>query len=455
MADSNITRTATETAVAQSELIVHKKSSRTGPFEQPSRRRKVSTLLTIAALLALTTVLLLLLHTRQSVTSSGGASQTVTVEQSDFVNILRLTGTTDAVHSRPILVPTLEGAQLGSMVVTKLTPAGAHVKKGEMLVRFDQQAQLKDYLDKKATYQDLVDQVIVKQTAEDAARAKDDTDLKQAEDDLAKAKLEVSKNEIVSRIDAEKNEETLEEAQATLKQLQETYKLKRQAAAADIRTYEIQRDRAKTTMEYAQSNAQKMTIYSPMDGVVVLNTIWLGGRMGEVQEGDQVRPGVPFMKVVDPSEMDVRANVNEADLLQLTVGQKARILLDAYPGLLFPATLVELSPLGKTGEFSDKVRTFSALFTIYGNNPKLMPDLSAAVDIELQEVKNATVIPIQSVDSDMGQDYVWIKTLTGFEKHSITTGPKNDLQIVVSSGLNPGGLIRASALRPTESFVTK
>ncbi|HEV2221595.1 MAG TPA: hypothetical protein VGR84_01190, partial [Candidatus Acidoferrales bacterium] len=183
----------------------------------------------------------------------------------DFVHVLRLAGTTEAVRSRPVLAPRLEGAQLNSMVVTRLASAGSRVKQGDVLVEFDRQAQIKDALDKKATYQDLVDQVEEKRAAEDAARAKDETELKQAEDDLTKAQLEVTKKDIVSRIDAEKNQETLQEAVQTLQQLRQTFQLKREAAAADIRVLEIQRDRARGTMLYAQGNAEKMTIHSPMD----------------------------------------------------------------------------------------------------------------------------------------------------------------------------------------------
>ena len=415
------------------------------PSAQPPAPRKISAIFIVAALLLLGAISLVLLHYFKSSPSGDSGVQTVAAQRKDFIHLLRLTGTTEAVRARPILVPVLEGAQLGSMVVTKLARAGTHVKTGDVLVQFDQQAQMKDYLDKKAAYQDLVDQLIEKRAAEDIARSKDETDLKQAEDAFRKAQLEVSKSEIVSRIDAEKNEEALQEADSTLNQLRETFKLKRQAAEADIRTLQIQSDRAEATMVYSQSNALKMTIVSPMEGVVVLNTIWLGGRIGEVQEGDQVRPGVPFMKVIDPSEMKIRANVNEADLLHLNVGQQAQVYLDAYPGLSFPATLEELAPLGHNGRFSDKVRTFSAVFTIHGNNPKLMPDLSAAVDIDLQDVKNAVVVPLQGVGSEKGQDFVWLKTGMGFEKHPVKAGARSDLEAVIESGLNAGDVIRESA----------
>src|SRR5207302_8788420 len=135
---------------------------------------------------------------------------------------------------------------------TKLAPAGIQVKKDDVLVEFDPQAQMKDYLDKKSTYENLVSQVAQKQADEDIARAKDDTALKQAEDELKRAQLEVQKNEIVSRIDAEKNQEALDEAQATLKQLKQTYELKSAASASTIRIVEIQRDRALEAMRYSQ-----------------------------------------------------------------------------------------------------------------------------------------------------------------------------------------------------------
>jgi len=91
--------------------------------------------------------------------------------------------------------------------------------------------------------------------------------MKRAEDEFKRAELEIQRNEVVSRIDAEKNQESLDEARATLKQLKETYQLKRAAAKANLRIQEIQRDRALEAMHYAQGNATKMTVHSPMDGV--------------------------------------------------------------------------------------------------------------------------------------------------------------------------------------------
>jgi len=282
---------------------------------------------------------------------------------------------------RSIVAPMLANEHFGTLTVTRLAPSGTRVHKGDVIAEFDRQAQMREYIDKQAEYVDLSNKTAAAQAKEVADRAKDETDIEQAESALGKAQLEMQKVELLSKIDAEKAHETLEEAKATLQQLRTTFDLKRQAAQAGIRLLEIQRDRANQVMDHAQANAALMKIDSPIDGIVVLNTIWKEGKMGEVQEGDQVRAGIAFMQVVDPSQMQVRALVNQQDFLGLRIGLPVQIRLDAYPDLIFRGKLEEMAPIGRNGDFSQKVRTFAVVFSIQGNDARLMPDLSAAVDV--------------------------------------------------------------------------
>jgi multidrug resistance efflux pump len=331
-----------------------------------------------AAAVVIVSVLFTLSRNKTPATGTSARSSAANRDQ-----VLRLKGTTEAVQSRAVLAPQLAGESVPTLTIVHLTPGGTRVKKGDLLVEFDRQAQMRDFVDKQADYAKLVDQVAEEQAKGSAARAKDETELKTAEDSLRKAELEMQKTEIVSRIDAEKNQQNLDEAKATFEQLHETFDLKRAAAQAAIRILEIQRDRTQQTMLHAQANADLMQIRSPLDGVVVLNTIWKQGTMGEVQEGDQVRPGVPFMQVVNPAAMQVRVMANQQDFPSLQVGQTAKVRLDAYPELVFPAKLEQLAPIGEGGDFSNKLRSFVVIVSIEGNNPKLMPDLSAAVDVNI------------------------------------------------------------------------
>jgi HlyD family secretion protein len=73
--------------------------------------------------------------------------------------------------------------------------------------------------------------------------------------------------------------------------------------------------------------------------------------------------------------------VNQEDLLALKMGEKAQVHLDAYGDLVLPGKLESIDPMGTPGDFSARLRKFSATFSIQGHDPRLMPDLSAAVDV--------------------------------------------------------------------------
>lgn len=318
--------------------------------------------------------------TRTRATHSGDKS-VISATPSTTLQIIRIKGTTEAVESRVIMAPILSGQTVSALTITKLALSGARVKPGDPLVEFDRQSQLQNYIDKEVEYNKLAAQVMEAEANERAARAKDESELEAAENALKKAQLGMQKLELLSRIDSEKAQQSLEETTAAAKQLRTTFDLKRKAAQAGIRILEIQRDRSQQTMKHAQENANLMRITSPIDGIVVLNTIWKQGKMGEPQEGDQLRPGVPFMQVVDPSRMRIRALVNQEDFRHLQVGEPAEIRVDAYPDLVLPGKLEQISPVARKGGFSERIRTLSATFTIDGTDPRLMPDLSAAIDV--------------------------------------------------------------------------
>jgi multidrug efflux pump subunit AcrA (membrane-fusion protein) len=375
---------------------------------------------------------------RRAETVGGATMSTAKVERRTFVRTLRLSGTLEAVRSYSVLAPRLTGGGFGSMILTKLTAGGTRVKKGDLLAEFDREAQLKAFMDAQAEYRDLVDQIDSKKAEQEAARAHDETELKQAEDAVGTARLEVQRNEVVSRIDAEKNQLDLEAAEASLKQLRQTYDLKRKAAEAELRLLEIKRDRARTTMLNAKQNSEKMAVLSPLEGLVVLNPMWKGGGIGEVEEGDQIWAGFTFMQVVDPSTMEVRVRVNQLDVPYLHVGQTAQIHLDAYPDLTLPGKLEHLAAIGLSGGLSKTVRAFAALFSIEGSDPRLMPDLSVSLDVVLDRQPNALLVPRDAVMRQDGKSWVYVKRALGFEKQAVKTGEEDDLEVVVVSGLEPG-----------------
>ena len=372
------------------------------------------------------------------VEAQAASSPSSSVTRGTFVKTLRLNGLVEAVQFTAIRAPQIAGAQGQQMIITTLIPKGTRVKKGDLVIEFDRQNQLRTAQDKRAEWLDFEEQIRKKRAEHLAQQAKDETELKAAENAVALSKLDVLKNEVLPRIEAEKNQLTLEANQAKYAQLKETFALKRKAAEAEARILEVKRDRSALAMRQAEQNAEKMAVRSPIDGLVVYRGIWRGGQIGDPQEGLEVWSGLALLDVVGASAMRVRVKVNQADVDLLRVGQQAAVQLDAYPGHQYQARLDQLAPIGVAGSFSPKVRTFTATFTIDGTDATLMPDLSAAVDVELDRRENVLLAPRDAIEFKDGKAFLRVKNGSSAEPRAVTIGGMNDLQVVITGGAEAG-----------------
>jgi HlyD family secretion protein len=369
-------------------------------------------------------------------------SGTVTVAERDFVRRLRVTGLTEATKSYVVTTPLLAGAQRGSMVVTKLAPAGSAVKVGDLLVQFDSQTQDKAALDKKAEYEDLLHQITQKRAEHDAARVKDEAELTQARNSVKHFELETLKNEMLSRVLAEKNNQDLAEARSKVKALEEGVALKRSAAGSELRILEIRRDRAKAAMDHAMANSRGMTVTSPIEGLVVPKMTWRGNGPADIQEGDEMWPGSPVLQVVNQGSMQVRARINQADAALLKAGLPVTVRLDAYPDFEMPGRLEQIAPIAVPGSFSPRVRSFAAVVSVRGDNARLLPDLTAAIDIELDRVPRALVVPRSAVLRDGDQASVRVREAGGtMATRAVTLGLADEVDVVVTNGLKAGDVV--------------
>jgi HlyD family secretion protein len=365
--------------------------------------------------------------------------RTAVVEKRDFVRTLRLNGVLEASRSILVSAPRLGGQGGWSpLIITKLALAGTTVKAGDLLVEFDRQSQIKNYLEREAEHLGLLEDLKRKRAEQDSAISQDEAEMKKAQHDVERARLDVRKSEVLSRIDAEKNAHALEESTLRLEQLRRKWEMRRQAAAADLRALEIRAERAQRAMAHAQRNMDKLEVRAAIDGIVVLTPIWKGNGPADVQEGDEVRPGSSFLQVVDPATMQVRIKVNQADLHRLKAGQRTRIRLDAYPDVELTGRVDQLGAVGSS-TFSDRVRTFIATIAIDAKDARMMPDLSAAVDVELERAPDVLVLPRDAV-RDEGEGRGAVRLPDG-RSRNVKIGPRSDHEVVIVSGLDPGATV--------------
>jgi HlyD family secretion protein len=298
---------------------------------------------------------------------------------------IRLTGLVEAVHSSKILVPQIFGPG-GPLTLTHLIPSGSSVKEGDIIATFDATAQIDAARDAQAKYDDLGHQVDQKRAQNLADAAKRAADLKQAEGDLAKAELELKKGPTLAEIDRLKDEVKIDIARQHVASLQKSNAAHDRSDAASLRILELQRDRQKVALDRTQTNIAKLEIHSSLPGMVAIQNVFRANSQGKPQEGDQLFPRQTLASIFDPKEMAVRCAVGEPDGVALRPGARATIFLDAYPEISVPAHVEFVSPVAASA-LGSPIKSFTALIKMDHTDPRIMPDLSAAVVVEPGEAK--------------------------------------------------------------------
>lgn len=292
---------------------------------------------------------------------------------------IRSTGTVQALKSVSIRTPQISG-QNSRVTLTGVIPNGSKVAKGDTLAEFDQTAFMDEEREVKAKLDELVHQLEERKAKAHSDAAKRGALLTEAEADLAKAQIQLRKGPILPEIDRKKNEVLSESATARVASLKKSNTLHDLEDTAAVGVLEKKRERLQVSLERIKTNIEKLIVVAPHEGMVAHENVWRNGSMGPPQEGDQLSPGQPVLRIFDPGEMYIAGTVSEADVSALTKDAKAIVYLDAYPGAVFDATLESASPVATAG-LDTPVRSFSARFKVNGRDPRLLPDLSASLEI--------------------------------------------------------------------------
>ncbi len=330
-----------------------------------------------------------------------------------------------------------------NLVLLKLVPAGSPVKKGEIVAEFDRQNQLNRLDDYKATVIQL--DANIKKLRANLAVAKESHDqlIRSAKADLDKAELDLKTAPVRSQIESETLKLAVEEAQARYKQLLSEVKLVEESQRAQIRASEISRDQSKIELQRAERNVDKMIMRAPMDGVAVMQSIFRGGDMGQVQQGDQVNPGMQFMQVVDPSSMVITSVVNQVDAESIRIGMKAVVRIDAYPGLELPGHVIGIGAMTKPGVWRPTyMREIPVRLKLDRMDPRVIPDVSASADVQLAVEKQALVAPLGAIFYDNpGKPFVFLQSPAGWERREVRLGLANYVNVALLSGVEKDSVI--------------
>ena len=154
-------------------------------------------------------------------------------------------------------------------------------------------------------------------------------------------------------------------------------------------------DQADQALKQADESLYKTTIYSPMDGTVSELKIQLGERV----LGTSQFQGTDVMTVADLSKMEARVDVGENDIVLISVGDTARIEVDAFKERKIRGVVYEIGNTAKTTGLGtqEEVTNFTVKIRVLDKDVVLRPGMSMTGIVETETKNNVIVVPIQSV----------------------------------------------------------
>ncbi|MCF8222515.1 MAG: efflux RND transporter periplasmic adaptor subunit [Bacteroidales bacterium] len=229
-------------------------------------------------------------------------------------------------------------------------------------------------------------------------------DRAQAALESARARLSQAKAQYIQAELAYKRSKKLFEentiSESEFEQSEASYKV----AEAEVEAARFSVKSSEASLNEANENLTKTTVYAPMSGTVSSLLV----EQGERVVGTEMMSGTEVLRIADLTRMEARVEVNENDIIKVSLNDTAIIEVDAYLDHKFKGIVTEIANSAKTtGATSDQVTTFDVKILVLpssysslennGDNNPFRPGMSTTVEIQTETRQDIITVPIQSV----------------------------------------------------------
>ncbi|NLG27564.1 MAG: efflux RND transporter periplasmic adaptor subunit [Chloroflexi bacterium] len=355
-------------------------------------------------------------------TRPAAPGNTATVERG------RIEATVDALGSLALRRQVEVVARTGGTVQTLAVQAGERVAAGALLVELASPEAREGLVQAESAL------ALRSAELEQALAAPD-----QASIDLAVARLkratvlrqnaQADYDAIADQPEAESSDEALALAAAKLEYqvAQSEYdRTLRGASELDVERLRASVAEAQRALQRSQERIEQLRLHAPADGIVMELA---------VQVGQAVYANGALLRLADPADLQVRADVSELDIAEVAAGQAVVIWLDAFPGALLQGEVTSVLPTPSTAR---GMTTYVALIELEGVDLALRPGMGANVKITTGVEENALLIPRRAVRTVEMRQLVRVVEGGRVSDAAVTTGLSNGQQVQVLSGLAEG-----------------
>ena len=211
-----------------------------------------------------------------------------------------------------------------------------------------------------------------------------------------------------------------------------------------------QLDTDRTNYEVAQANydnyvsqLQYYVITSPIDGVVIGKPTPAGQTVAQGISTPQV-----IMTIADMSQMQIKVLVDETDIGQIKLGQKASFTVDAYADKTFTG---KVSSVSRSATTSSNVVYYPVYVDVDDASGLLYPTMTARTTIYIGESKDVLVVPASAIKEEKGKKYVQTMVDGKVQNATVQTGLSDDEKVEIVSGLNAGDQVVLPTAKQTKT----
>lgn len=361
---------------------------------------------------------------------------TYQVSRGEFLDSVQFRGEVKALKSVTISAP----AEAGDLQLVKLVTDGTAVKPGDMVVEFDKTKTEQDLAQFRSTLKSAEASIEQAKAQARLAEEEDKTALLKARYEVEAAKLEASKQEIVSKIEGEKAKLSLADAEQKLHEAEAKQKSDQNLNQATIESTEEAKKKAQYDVEKAERALARMSVHAPSGGTVTILQHWTSSGRTAWRTGDRAWPGAGIAELPDASTLRISARVDETERGRLALKLPVTVQLNAIPDRHFTGHIESISEIASL-DFSSvwpPARNFTLEIILDQTDSRFKPGITGEVNVVVDRVPDAISIPAQALFQKSGRTVAYVWDGSQFDEREVDVGRRSADRIMVAKGLRAG-----------------
>jgi multidrug efflux pump subunit AcrA (membrane-fusion protein) len=387
-------------------------------------------------------VIILLLVLQVSCRGKDNAdTEVTTVKRGTFLEELTEQGSVQAVNSISITAPVIS-YRYGSLKLARIVEDGEEVRKGDTLMIFDP-SEIKRAIIQAEQQLDIANAEYEKLRSSQQSEIEDleaDLELTAISQEIARINFETATYE--PEATRKEIKLRLESATIALDRAKEQIENKKIIHKEDLLQKSLTINQLKTTLADANTSMNSLFVVSPANGIAIKEQNWSTQLKWGV--GDQPYSGSKLIELPDLEQMRAEVKINEVDISKVLPDQRVEIRPDAYSDSSYTGKVEHVANLAQNLDYKSKIKIFPVQIRIEGKSKTLLPGLTVSCKIIVSEIPDVLFIPLESLFNELGTDYVYVKSGSGFKRQNIKTGSVNANYVIVKEGLKENDIIALS-----------